>query len=178
MELLPFDEPALRHFIYLERPEGLDMADQDALAAVEKATALPVASEDEIGPRLQDFDTISELYRAIELGLDRLAEKLGEARLFLGPPAAQATPRHFRFPGAPPSPTWRPAPPPRSTRSASKRGARGDWLDAHLGGSSPFSQSSWTYAMPTRRSNRHGGCSRPSSASARTARRWRSSRTR
>src|SRR5690242_1549964 len=27
MELLPFDEQALRHFIYLERPDGLDMAD-------------------------------------------------------------------------------------------------------------------------------------------------------
>ena len=100
MELLPFDEPALRHFIYLERPEGLDMADQDALAAVEKAAPLPRATEDEIGPRLQDFDTIGELYRAIELGLDRLAERLGEARLFLGPPAAQATPRHFRVRGA------------------------------------------------------------------------------
>src|SRR6188474_1534615 len=44
MELLPFTEEALRHFIYLERPAGLDMADQDALAAVEKASPLPPAS--------------------------------------------------------------------------------------------------------------------------------------
>src|SRR5205814_8721560 len=65
MELLPFTEQALRHFIFLERPEGLDMADQDALAAVEKAAPLPLATEDEIGPRLQDFATIGELYRAI-----------------------------------------------------------------------------------------------------------------
>ena len=52
MELLPFNEQSLRHFIYLERPEGLDVADQDALAAVDKATPLPLATEDEIGPRL------------------------------------------------------------------------------------------------------------------------------
>src|SRR5947207_8266622 len=98
MELLPFNEQSLRHFIYLERPEGLDMADQDALAAVEKAAPLPLADEDEIGPRLQDFDTIGTLYRAIEIGFDRLAERLGEDRLFLGPESAQAGPDHFRFP--------------------------------------------------------------------------------
>ena len=57
----------------------------------------PSRSEDEIGPRLQDFATIGELYRAIELGLDRLAERLGEARLFLGPPEAQAVVGHFPF---------------------------------------------------------------------------------
>jgi hypothetical protein len=90
MELLPFGEQSLRHFIYLERPEGLDMADQDELAAIEKAAPLPVANEDDIAPRLQDFDTIGELYRAIEVGFDRLADRLGEARLFLGPPGAQA----------------------------------------------------------------------------------------
>jgi len=97
MELLPFNETALRHFVYLERPEGLDMADQDALAAVEKAAPLPRAEEDEIGPRLQDFETIGTLYRAIDIGFDRLAERIGERRLFLGPPAAQAGSSHFRF---------------------------------------------------------------------------------
>src|SRR5438128_8515463 len=98
MELLPFTEQSLRHFIYLERPEGFDIADQDALAAVEKAAPLPLATENEISPRLQDFATIGELYRAIEIGFDHLAGKIGEAGLFLGPPGAQATPRHFRFP--------------------------------------------------------------------------------
>ena len=133
MELLPFDEPALRHFIYLERPEGLDMADQDALAAVEKAVPLPTATEDEIGPRLQDFDTISELYRAIEVGLDRLAERLGEARLFLGPPAAQATPRHFRFPELLPVTDLASAHAAIDTIVEQGEGARGEWRDAHFG---------------------------------------------
>src|SRR5215211_3322350 len=52
MELLPFTEEAVRHFIYLERPEGLDMSDLDALAAVDKATPLPPATDDDMSPRL------------------------------------------------------------------------------------------------------------------------------
>jgi hypothetical protein len=133
MALLPFSEESLRHFIYLERPEGLDMADQDALAAVEKAVPLPPASDDDISPRLQDFDTISELYRSIEVGLERLAERLGEARLFVGPPAAQGTPRQFRFPELLPVTNL------ASARAAIEviveqgEGARGDWRDAHFG---------------------------------------------
>jgi hypothetical protein len=133
MELLPFDETSLRHFIYLERPEGLDMADQDELAAVEKATPLPPAMEDEIGPRLQDFETIGALYRAIELGFDRLSERLGEERLFLGPPAAQATPRHFRFPELLPVTDLATAHAAVDVIVEQGEGARGDWRDAHFG---------------------------------------------
>jgi hypothetical protein len=109
------------------------MADQDALAAVEKAVPLARATEDDISPRLQDFDTISELYRSIEAGLERLTERLGEARLFVGPPAAQATPTHFRFSELLPVTDL------ASARAAIEviveqgEGARGDWRDAHFG---------------------------------------------
>ncbi len=86
MELLPFTEQSLRHFIYLERPEGFDIADQDALAAVEKAAPLPLATEDEISPRLQDFATIGELYRAIEIGaVPRAAGRPGDIAALLVP---------------------------------------------------------------------------------------------
>jgi alkylhydroperoxidase family enzyme len=134
MALLPFGEQALRHFAYLERPEGLDMADQDALAAVDKAAPLPRADEDEIGAHLQDFSTIGELYRAIELGLDRLAERHGEARLFVGPPEAQATGAHFYG-----FDDLRPVMDLASARAAIEtiveqgEGARGEWRDAHFG---------------------------------------------
>ena len=133
MELLPFAEQSLRHFIYLERPEGLDMADQDALAAVEKAEPLPIARDDEIGPRLQDFATIGELYRAIELGLDRLAERLGEARLFLGPPAAQAIVGHFPFASLVAVTDLASAHAAIDTIVEQGEGARGDWREAHFG---------------------------------------------
>jgi hypothetical protein len=133
MELLPFDETALRHFIYLERPEGLDMADQDALAAVEKATPLPPAAEDEIGPRLQDFETIGGLYRAIELGLERLAERLGEERLFLGPRAAQAEPGSFWFPDLVAVTDLASARAAVDVIVEQGEGARGAWREAHFG---------------------------------------------
>jgi hypothetical protein len=133
MELLPFDEQSLRHFIYLERPEGLDMADQDALAAIEQAVPLPVATDDEIGPRLQDFQTIGELYRAIEIGLDRLADRLGETRLFLGPPTAQATPQHFGFAELVPVTDLASAHAALDVIVEQGEGARGEWRTAHFG---------------------------------------------
>ena len=133
MELLPFNEQSLRHFIYLERPEGFDIADQDALAAVEKAAPLPLATEDEISPRLQDFATIGELYRAIEIGFDHLAEKIGESRLFLGPPGAQATSRHFWFPELTPVTDLASAHAAIDTIVEQGEGARGEWRSAHFG---------------------------------------------
>jgi hypothetical protein len=133
MELLPFDERSLRHFIFLERPEGLDMADQDALAAAEKAEPLGRASEDEIGPRLQDFETIGTLYRAIELGLDRLAERLGEDRLFVGPRDAQAAVGHFPLPGLAAVNDLASAHAAIDTIVEQGEGARGEWRTAHFG---------------------------------------------
>jgi len=133
MELLPFEEKSLRHFIYLERPDGLDMADQDALAAIEKAAPLPRADEDEIGPRLQDFATIGELYRAIELGFDRLAAKLGEDRLFLGPRSAQAAIGHFPLPNLAPVVDLASAHAAIDTIVEQGEGARGEWREAHFG---------------------------------------------
>jgi hypothetical protein len=46
LALLPFGEQALRHFMFLERPEGMDLADAEGLAAVGQAT--PVISERDI----------------------------------------------------------------------------------------------------------------------------------
>jgi hypothetical protein len=133
MDLLPFGEVALRHFAFLERPEGLDMPDQDELAAVEKAVPLPPADDDEIGVRLQDFETIGALYRAIEHGLDRLAEKLGEQRLFLGPGSAQATSRDFPFPDLAPVTDLASAHAAIDFIVEQGEGARGDWREAHFG---------------------------------------------
>ena len=133
IELLPFNETSLRHLIYLERPEGLDMADQDALAAVGQAAPLPRAAEDEIGPRLQDFETIGTLYRAIELGLDRLAERLGEERLFLGPRSAQAVVGHFPLPNLAAVSDLASAHAAIDTIVEQGEGARGAWREAHFG---------------------------------------------
>src|SRR3954463_4632822 len=57
IELLPFGEEALRHFAFLERPEGSDIEDAEMYSALERATALPDVVEDEIGPIISDFET-------------------------------------------------------------------------------------------------------------------------
>ena len=60
--------------------------------------AVPLIAEEDIVPQLRDFATIGHLYRSIEHGLARLADKFGERHLFVGPPRAQATRRDFRWP--------------------------------------------------------------------------------
>ncbi|HEX4098916.1 MAG TPA: ferritin-like domain-containing protein [Pseudonocardiaceae bacterium] len=96
LALLPFGEQALRHFMFLERPEGMAIDDAEGLAA--HGAAIPIMVEGDIVPRLQDFATVGHLYRSIEAGLHHLADKLGEQRLFIGPVRAQATATHFSWP--------------------------------------------------------------------------------
>jgi hypothetical protein len=96
LALLPFGEQALRHFLYLERPEGMDLADAEGLAAIDEAE--PIMGEDEIVPRLQDFATVGHLYRSIESGFGHLVDKLGADRVFIGPPQAQITQATFAWP--------------------------------------------------------------------------------
>src|SRR6516165_3085169 len=38
LTLLPFGDQALRHFMFLERPEGMDIKDADGMAAFRRAT--------------------------------------------------------------------------------------------------------------------------------------------
>ncbi len=129
--LLPFGEQALRHFMFLERPEGMDLDDAEGMAAVDHA--IPVMQPGDIVPGLQDFATVGHLYRSIELGITGLAEKLGERALFVGPPRAQAGSAAFAWPELV-----------KVTDTASAcaaleeileqgEGARGDWKDAHFG---------------------------------------------
>jgi hypothetical protein len=131
LELLPFGEQALRHFMYLERPEGMDLDDAEG---IQKASeAVPVMSEQEIVPRLQDFATVGHLYRSIESGFGHLVEKLGEDRLFVGPPQAQITQANFSWPQLTPVTDL------ASARAAVEaiveqgEGPRGDWRKAHFG---------------------------------------------
>src|SRR5215469_2555245 len=46
LALLPFGEQALKHFMFLERPEGMDLDDADGLAAIAMAT--PVLNKRDI----------------------------------------------------------------------------------------------------------------------------------
>ena len=133
IELLPFGEAALRHFAFLERPEGMDVEDAEGFEAIAQAVALPHDEHDEIVPHLQEFDTIGQLYRSIQAGLEHLADRLGPERLFIGPPNAQATEEHFRWPELVAVTDLASARRAIDTIVEQGEGARGEWRDAHFG---------------------------------------------
>ncbi|MEC3952788.1 ferritin-like domain-containing protein [Nocardia sp. CDC153] len=131
LALLPFGEQALRHFMFLERPEGMDLDDAEGIANVGRAAAH--MEKGEIVPRLQDFATVGHLYRSIENGIAHLAEKYGEQWLFVGPRRAQATQKHFRWPELVAVTDVASAKRAIDTILEQGEGARGDWRDAHFG---------------------------------------------
>jgi CDGSH-type Zn-finger protein/truncated hemoglobin YjbI len=131
LALLPFGEQALQHFMFLERPEGMDLADADGLAAIGRAA--PVVNERDIVPQGQDFATIGHLYRSIEAGLGHLCELHGEDWLFVGPPRAQATAGHFRWPELVAVTDLASACAAIEEILEQGEGPRGHWRDAHFG---------------------------------------------
>jgi hypothetical protein len=131
LTLLPFGETALRHFIYLERPEGMDFDDAEGLAACEGAT--PVMGEDEIAPHLQEFATVGHLYRSIEDGFRHLADKLGEENLFVVPASGQVSGDLFGWPQLQPVTSVADAVRAIETIVEQGEGPRGEWRNAHFG---------------------------------------------
>jgi hypothetical protein len=131
VRLLRFGEAALQHFVYLERPEGMDGAD----AAGFQPAGLPPApmTPDEVIPRGQDFATVGHLYRSVEQGLAHLADKLGQDRLFIGPAFQQADETDFGWPDLRPITGLAGADRAIERIVEQGEGARGDWADAHYG---------------------------------------------
>src|SRR6201989_2329902 len=79
--LLPFGADSLMHFLYLERPEGMERV--DAAEFVPAAPPPDPVVRAEVMPRPQGFLTVGHLYRGIEQGLDALTSQLGESVLFV-----------------------------------------------------------------------------------------------
>jgi hypothetical protein len=131
VRLLPFGEAALEHFVYLERPEGMEGADAEGFEPV----GLPLApmGAREIIPRGQDFATVGHLYRSIERGLAHLADTMGEDRLFIGPAFQQADETAFGWPDLRPITGLAGAGRAIERIVEQGEGARGDWADAHYG---------------------------------------------
>src|SRR5262245_10965845 len=70
VELAPFSKATIDHFVFLERPEGVDLPDGAGFGPgrpYERATR-----PDVLVPSAQDFLTVGYLYRAIENGFGRL----------------------------------------------------------------------------------------------------------
>jgi CDGSH-type Zn-finger protein len=131
LALLPFGAGALRHFMFLERPEGMDLHDADGLAAFGRAVPHMLTSD--IVPRGQDFATVGHMYRSIEAGFRHLCEKYGERWLFVGPPRAQATQEYFGWPELVPVTDLASAQRAIDEILEQGEGPRGHWEDAHFG---------------------------------------------
>jgi hypothetical protein len=129
--LLPFGEASLTHFLYLERPEGMQRLDAAGFVPAEPPPA-PVELG-EVMPRLQDFSTVGHLYRGIMHGLRYLSGRLGEQALFVGPSRAQATPEIFRWPQLIAVTGLESALAAIGEIIEQGEGARGDWQPAHYG---------------------------------------------
>jgi len=131
LDLLPFGEQALRHFLYLERPEGME--GQDAEGFVPTAPERGPVEADEMMPRGQDYLTIGHLYRGIRDGLGTLVGRIGERAVFVGSPRAQATPEMFHWPQLIAVTDLASASAAVEEIIEQGEGARGDWRHAHYG---------------------------------------------
>jgi nitrite reductase/ring-hydroxylating ferredoxin subunit len=130
LALIPFSKQALGNFVFYERPEGMQ-SDAPELELAREAM-VPLAG-DAIVPHEQEFATVGHLYRAIERGFERLVEKYGERRVFVGPPEAQATQKYFRWPELVPVTDLASAQAAIETIVEQGEGARGDRHEAHFG---------------------------------------------
>jgi Ferritin-like len=132
LALVPFGEAALRHFMYLERPESIDLEDPEAFAAVCECRPL-TATPSTLMAAPQNYHTVGHLYRSIEHGFASLVERYGETDVFIGPRRAQASREVFGWPELVPVTDL------ASARAAIEliveqgEGAGGDWREAHFG---------------------------------------------
>jgi hypothetical protein len=130
--LVPFGERALRHFMFLERPEGMSLRDAEGFSSVGPMQPLTV-DDPQITAGPEEWHTVGHLYRGIEAGLAHLVNRDGEAAVFIGPSKAQATTQVFE---------WTELTAITDLASASAaieviveqgEGARGDWVKSHFG---------------------------------------------
>ena len=129
--LVPFGERALRHFIYLERPEGMELDDAEGFAALDHAGHWCTTADLMAEP--QPWQTVGQLYRGIEAGFGTWWSATASTRCSSARVATRLAGR--RSSGR------------RSRRSSTSthaqraidhiveqgEGVRGDWQTAHFG---------------------------------------------
>lgn len=131
LAFVPFGEAAVRHFLFLERPEGITLRDADGFEVPDES--VPLTTEQDIAPHVQDFATVGHLYRSIEAGIRHLCARHGEEWLFVGPPSAQASPELFRWPDLVQITGLESAMKAIDIIVEQGEGPRGHWRDAHYG---------------------------------------------
>lgn len=98
VRLSPFTMDTLDHFIFLERPEGSDIADSDHFHSGNEYRRGPIEQTD-LMPVAQDYETVGAFYAQIRDLFDALVDKYGEEGLFVGTAARQVGPEITPLPG-------------------------------------------------------------------------------
>ena len=88
VRLTPFSTETVEHFIFLERPQGVEEPDG---ASFDHLGYRREQAVQRLMPGAQDYATIGRLYDAILQNLHALAHALGEDRLFIGPASGQVS---------------------------------------------------------------------------------------
>jgi hypothetical protein len=130
--LVPFGERALRHFIYLERPEGMALDDAAGFTAAQHAQPLTAGGTGLVAVP-EEWRTVGHLYRGIEAGLASLCARYGEDAVFIGPAQAQAVTDIFEWPELIAVTDLASARRAIETIVEQGEGARGDWIRSHFG---------------------------------------------
>lgn len=95
--LVPFNEQSIEHFVFLERPEGIDIADGKGFV---HASRYPrVTCPELMTPTPREYGSQGHLYHGIAQAICSLSKKLGEANLFVGHGEAQLGQGEFPLPG-------------------------------------------------------------------------------
>jgi CDGSH-type Zn-finger protein len=95
--LRPFCEASMEHFVFIERPEGIDMQDGAGFDHVEHYER--VARPELLTPTPQDYASQGHLYHGIARALHDLVQRHGEEGVFVGHGDSQVASAEFRLPG-------------------------------------------------------------------------------
>jgi hypothetical protein len=96
LRLTPFSLETLDHFIFLERPTGVERADGEGFARPDHERT---PAHRGLMPSAQDYATVSHLYEAIRANLVAFVERAGADTLFVGPVSGQIGPDLVTLPG-------------------------------------------------------------------------------
>ena len=95
--LAPFNEQTLQHFVFIERPEGIEV--EDGKGFTHESHYHRVVCTDLLSPTARDYASQGHLYHGIAQAIRGLAERIGEEKLFVGHGEAQMTSAEFPLPG-------------------------------------------------------------------------------
>lgn len=100
VKLAPFGEPALQHFVHLERPENSHEPDGQGFAP--ELVFSRQASQGRLTPMAADYKTVGEFYAQLGGCLQAFAAHHGEKAAFCGDPALQLSQTEVPLFGAKP----------------------------------------------------------------------------